>query len=31
MGQRRGRDEIGFGLPFPEKLDVAIEPRPCFT
>src|SRR3954447_14802299 len=26
MRQRRGRDEIGLGLPLPQQCDVAIEP-----
>ena len=31
MWKRRGRDEIGLGLPLQEQIDVAIEPRLCFT
>jgi hypothetical protein len=31
MLQRRGRDQIGLGLPLPKEVKIEIEPCLCFT
>lgn len=31
LRKRGGRDEIGLGLPRHQQIDIAIEPRLCFT